>query len=198
MVAFRSKPDLDPIVCRPLQIEGQEIPFSSEARYLGVQLDEQLTFVPHILNKMAAAKRLLFKYRNSLGIFQGPQPTLVRWLYIGVVRPLLSYGCVVWGHKIQARKFWSERFRTLQRTLLYLTAPKRKSVPTAGLEMLTYVQPFEVYVRTEMIMAFLRTEPLFKNDTWSGRSTRGRVKVGHRLQIQRWIEEMDLDNVSHV
>jgi len=74
-------------------------------------------------------------------------------------------------------------------------APKRKGTPSAGLEMIAHVPPLELYIRAEMIRAYFRTERLVPL-MWDGVSSKRRTRIAHRLQIRRWVEDMEIDNLT--
>ena len=48
------------------------IEYSAEAKYLGITLDQCLTFTPHIKQKVRAAKGLLNRVSNTVGRLWGP------------------------------------------------------------------------------------------------------------------------------
>ena len=77
--------------------------------------------------------------------------------YTGVVRPVLTYGCLVWGTFIE--KPWAvQAMRKVQRLALLAMGHFRRSTPTAGLEVIAAVPPLDVYIRGLATAAFLRTK----------------------------------------
>ena len=80
-----------------IKMNGKEIPYSTQAKYLGVIFDQKLTFKQHILNKVKKAKSLLIKAKSAIGQLWGPKPSLMRWAYTGIVRPMLIYGNLIWA-----------------------------------------------------------------------------------------------------
>jgi len=79
-----------------LTMNGASLTWSKTTKYLGVILDQGLTWVPHFTQKVKSVKQLLFKYKQIVGAEYGPQPKYMRWMYLGIVRPVLLYGAVVW------------------------------------------------------------------------------------------------------
>ena len=84
-----------------LRINGIEVPLSTETRYLGVQIDAKLTWNSHFNITIAKAKRYLSQLVGALNKYWGPQPKLVKWIFLTVVKPRLTYAAVVWAHSIQ-------------------------------------------------------------------------------------------------
>jgi hypothetical protein len=124
----------------PLKLYNNNIDFEPSIKYLGVTLDNKLTFKLHIQNKLKEAKIKLIQIRNATGKEWGPNPFMMRWLYTGVIRPALTYGCLVWT-KATTEKSFKDSAQKLQRLALLHMAPFRTKSPTIGLEMLAYIPP---------------------------------------------------------
>jgi len=65
---------------------------SNEFKYLGITLDSKLSFKTHVDNKIDKCTRALFTCINIAGKSWGTSPRIIRWLYLMVVRPILTYG----------------------------------------------------------------------------------------------------------
>ena len=50
-----------------------------------------------------------YQCRNSIGNSWGLPPTAIRWMYLAIVRTVITYSCVVW---------WSALDRSFQRKIL--------------------------------------------------------------------------------
>ena len=134
---------------------GEEIPFSTSVKYLGITLDQRLKWRMHIENNIKSAKRHLMLVQNTIGKMWGPSPRLTRWLYTSVVRPAISYGSVVWSRACNA-KWATVKMTRLHRMIAMAMAPMRKSTPTAGLEVLLGLMPLDIFLQGEGIRAFYR------------------------------------------
>ena len=73
-------------------------------RYLGVILDSKLLFKRHIIEKTKKAVRLLNMIRNAVGKLWGPSPKAMKWMYETMVRPIITYGAIVWAHRAKMYK----------------------------------------------------------------------------------------------
>jgi hypothetical protein len=69
----------------PLTLGGVNIKAKDRVTYLGVLLDCNLSWVPHITQKVAAVKRHLMRLRGIAGPTWGPPPHIMKWLYTCVV-----------------------------------------------------------------------------------------------------------------
>ena len=83
-----------------LFINGDRIQYSDSAKYLGVTLDCRLNFKEHVREKCKKATRLLMAAREALGKLWGPSLRTTKWMYEAIVRPQISYGALVWAHKV--------------------------------------------------------------------------------------------------
>ena len=156
-----------------LNINGIPIEFSDSAKYLGVELDSKLTYRPHILSKIKKAKGLLFKMRAALGKLWGPRPGLIKWAFIGIIRSMVSYGCIIWSH--MADKHW-EALQRLQRLAMLMMGHFLRSTPTKGLEVILGLPPLHLHLRTVAAMAALRIRGR-NRVRWDGLGSRNRL--GH-------------------
>ncbi|GFS47856.1 probable RNA-directed DNA polymerase from transposon X-element [Trichonephila clavipes] len=86
----------------PVHVQNHPVPWSKTVKYLGVTLDQHLTFNPHIVNAKKKFRALACIYspyftRNS------PLSLKNRMLiYTSIIRSVLLYACPVWGHAARA------------------------------------------------------------------------------------------------
>ena len=76
------------------RITGQKINIMKERKYLGIIMDEHLTFKNHmdtVKLKLNRANGLLAKLRHYVNL------TLLRTIYYAIFEPHLRYGCQLWG-----------------------------------------------------------------------------------------------------
>jgi len=143
---------------QPIIISGQEIPIVKHAKYLGITFDKELTMTAHIKDKINKSRSKMGMIRSAVGIRWGPAPLLLKWCFSAIVRPALTYGSLVWGHRIGQ----SKRLDGLNRLALRGLAPMRDKTPTAGLEVLTDTMPLDILIRGEGLKAFQRNHEFLK------------------------------------
>ncbi|GFX63089.1 probable RNA-directed DNA polymerase from transposon X-element [Trichonephila clavipes] len=99
----------------PIYVQNHPVPWSNSVNYLGVTLDQHLSFKDHITkinNKFRALACLYYPYftRNS--------PLTIKnrlLIYTSILRPVLLYASPVWGH---ATKTQINRLETSQNVLI--------------------------------------------------------------------------------
>ena len=144
-----------PLVETRLKLYGKELKWEKETKYLGVIVDNRLTFKSHIEAKIAAAKRKLMILRQVFSNSWGPSPKAIRWAYTGIVRPALTYGAIAWASSITSQNTINDLSR-LQRLALLQVAPVRKSTPQAALELLYNVMPLHLYIKEQALKSAFR------------------------------------------
>ena len=76
-------------------IDNHVLQYNKNPKVLGVHLDEKLNFKKHIEIISHKASRCLGVLREINGIAKLSSKKLIQ-LYIGLVRPVLEYGCLAW------------------------------------------------------------------------------------------------------
>ena len=134
---------------RPLTLDQVPVPYSTEARYLGLTLDSKLFWTQHIHWKTANGKRLLLALLNAVSQNWGPSPRLSRWIYSGIVRPMITYCSVVWYHKAAANR---DGLAQLDQLALFSITRQQRSAPTRGLAVALGVVPLDLHLRRASIL----------------------------------------------
>ena len=82
-----------------LTVGGHDIPFSNYTKYLGIIIDEELSWRKHynyIANKLSKATGILCRIRHYID-----KKTLIN-LYYSFVYPYLKYGITAWGNQTKS------------------------------------------------------------------------------------------------
>ena len=166
-----------------LYLGNHKVEYVESTKYLGVTLDTRLDWRCHLQTKTKTAIQLFFMLKKALGTYWGPKPNLIKWIYTGMVRPAISYGCLVWGRAAKL-KGWHKKFRKINSLILRMMAPQRRATPIASMELMTYTEPIDIFLKKEMIMAYYRNKHLLV-----GEDERIRPKRGHIEYIEKLIGE---------
>ena len=77
----------------------------------------------------------------------------MRWAYIGMVRPMLSYASMIWGHRAP---FHKAKFKRINRMAINTFGSFPRSTPTAALEVIMDIMPLELFCQQEALAARCR------------------------------------------
>ena len=98
-----------------LTLNNTEIPYSKEVTYLGIQIDNKLTWKKHTQNQTQKALQLYGKLSCLLNKNSNLSLQRKLTIYKQIIRPLLLYGCVTF---CQAAKTHKKRMDSLQNRIL--------------------------------------------------------------------------------
>ena len=142
-----------------IKIYGEEVPYSNEAKYLGVTIDKSLTWHKHITEKIASVKRTLMLARGAIAHAWGPKPKFLLWLWTSVMRPRITYGSIVWA-KAAERQTIINKMRSLQGHALRMIAPVRRGTPIRALEILYSIEPLHLHIKYLAMSTAIRIDAM--------------------------------------
>jgi ribonuclease HI len=149
----------------PIYLYGERLEYVREMRYLGVTLDDKLSWLPHIKKTAQKATYTLMQCRKMVGKSWGLKPKVNRWLYITLVRPVLAYGCISWI-KSTLTKSHMIYFEKVQRKACLSILNCMSSTPTSGMEVMLDIQPIEIFIQAQALNTYRR---LIANGNWTPR-----------------------------
>ena len=130
-----------------------------------------------------------------MGKLWGPNPSTVRWLFEGIVKPSLTYGCLVWGHALKTKSTLMKLHR-LQRLALLPMSPARSQTPTAGMEILANVTPLTIHIQEMALRTYIRIKSYLP--AWDNL---GKLNLrGHLFKIMKQANNLNipLDNLDKI
>lgn len=150
-------------------LNGIEIKFSNEAKYLGVTLDAKLTWNQHVDKTMAKATASFWACRQLMGKTWGLKPKITYWLYRTAVIPIVTYAALVWWPKTQQIST-QKKLDRLQRLACLSITGAMQTTPTAGMEAIIGLPPLHLAVQKEGLVAALRLHQRKKTlpGDWTG------------------------------
>ena len=86
LFTHKQNPDLG-----SLPMNGIKLELSKEARLLDVTLDSKLTWKPHITRITRKATTALMQGRQIVGKTWEIKPSMMKWVYTAMIRPIMSY-----------------------------------------------------------------------------------------------------------
>ncbi len=152
-------------------------------KYLGIEIHKSLSWNRHVTARVNKCKGLLFKCKSIIHRSWGLTPAKIEWIYKAIIRPKLSYGSIVWGHRLTlgARK----KLVGLQRLALVATVQPLRSSPTAGLEVMMGWTPLDLHIKEIGLNTFARLQDSHRNN-WDHVGTQKRL-MGH---LGLWKKEL--------
>lgn len=128
-----------------LSMDNHPITISKVAKYLGIVLDNKLAFRSHMDEKARKATASLAQVNRLVRKTWGINPAKSKWLYEAMIRPIITYGCVVWAHAAQSRSAMTKLQRVQRLACMQITSAY-PSTPTAALEALLRIKPLEILI----------------------------------------------------
>ena len=147
-----------------LIIGNHRVPFGFKAKYLGVTLDNRLTWQPHITNDINRAKQYLYLLRKAISKKWGPKPKYLKWVYNAIVLPRLTYGCLAWGNAITTQTMIN-KINSINRLAAGMLSNTRNSTPRAALEVMYDLTPIPLVIKRESMASFVRNREALKGET---------------------------------
>ena len=141
---------------------GEKIEYVSEMRYLGVLIDDKLSWLPHIKKTAQKATFTMMQCRKMVGKSWGLKPKINRWLYATLVRPVLAYGCLSWIKSTEVQSHM-DQFKRVQRRACLATLNALNSTPTDGMEVMLNLEPIHIFIQAQAINTYRR---LLSNGNW--------------------------------
>ena len=165
-VLFTRRNNMHRVTLPSLTLNGEPIPNVSQVKLLGVTLTRRLTWSVHVEDKIKQCKAALMRLRPIIGKTWSPKPEYIRWIYTGVVLPILTYGCAVWAREVSTSITLQGKLKKLQRLGMTSIAPTRRSTPTAGLELVYNLPPLHLIIQETATNTYLRMSELHEAGEW--------------------------------
>ena len=156
MVISRKRKLKIPLITK-LKIGDRPVEYANQVRHLGVIVDRKLSWGPHLNTKSAACKKQLYKWIGYQQGMKGLQPLMASYIWRGIIRPKLTFGCLVWSPVLRT-KTRRDQIKSVQALSFRLLTFFRKGTPTRGLEMITHTMPIEIFVFKTAAKAYIRTQ----------------------------------------
>ena len=158
-IIFKPKNKSSLVTQNKLKIDNQEIKIAKTAKYLGITLDDQLTFKPQIntlIRKLKSATRALVATRTLLN----RRAKLL--VYNAMFKANLEYGLVTYGDKLNKQQ--TNELMKLQKKSLRLIFNAKPNVHTKKLYKIANILPADETFKAETIkLVFKNTNELTRN-----------------------------------
>ena len=161
VVPFTRKRDLSKL--KTLTLYDTQLKWCTEAKYLGMTLDKELSWNIHVKNTTAKALRVFAMCRSTYGKTWGLKPRVIYWIYTMMIRPILTYGSIVWWPRSKLGICKRELLK-VQRIACVAATGAFPTTPTAAMELILGLVPLHIVIQVEASKALHR---LSINGVWS-------------------------------
>lgn len=110
-------------------------------RYLGVTIDEKLSWRQHIDRACDKARKMAQRLRVACKLTWGLTRDAMKTIYLGAIEPGLTYGAAVWGNNLRVREI--NKLRSVQRIMAIGAASAYRTVSTDALLIIGDLIPIE-------------------------------------------------------
>jgi ribonuclease HI len=128
-------------------VGGTTLSLASEVKYLGIILDSKLDWRRNIEVRVGRALTAFYSCRRMFGARWGMRPGMVHWLYVAVILPILTYGCLVWWRAGRTKSNLQTLARVQRLACIGITGALR-STPTAGMEVILHLLPLDLHLKS--------------------------------------------------
>ncbi|GFV25010.1 RNA-directed DNA polymerase from mobile element jockey [Trichonephila clavipes] len=139
-VLFTKKRKIPP----PPKMYNTTIPWSQSTKYLGITFDKNLTWKTHIQNTRKKFRKLMFKLFPLIGRNSDLSRNNKVLLFTAVMRPILSYGCPVWGY---AAKTNINILDTLQNSTIRMIVKASRYMRNDDIRKALKIKSFKFYIQ---------------------------------------------------
>ncbi len=129
------------------KLDGVELELepTGQVKYLGVIIDRKLNWRANIEERRKKALIAWYTCYRCIGRKWGLKPKLIRWLYLAVVRPILTYGSLVWWHATK-KKTKLDRLMNVQRQACIGITGALRTTATTSLEVILNIMPIDIHI----------------------------------------------------
>ncbi|GFU21102.1 RNA-directed DNA polymerase from mobile element jockey [Trichonephila clavipes] len=130
---------------------NKQIPWSQEAKYLGIIFDTHLTWKQHILYVRDKFRKIMFKLYPLIGRNSHLSIENKVLLYTVVMRPILAYASPVWGY---AAKTNFNILDTLQNSLIRMIVNATRYMRNDDIRNALKIKNFKAHIQNIAINFF--------------------------------------------
>ena len=138
-----------------IKLGGENIKWVKEFKYLGVIIDDKLKFNKHIDAMCEKARGCLFQCQKVLGKTWGLKPKVMKWMYEMIIKPIMTYGSVVWSKRLQVNQS-RKKIDRLHSMACRMIGNTLKSTPTSAIEILLGIKPIDLEIIKTAISTSIR------------------------------------------
>ncbi|GBO25999.1 Putative protein in type-1 retrotransposable element R1DM [Araneus ventricosus] len=124
--------------------QHSNIKFSSEFKYLGIVIDNKLSWIPHLNYLKEKSLKLQNKLIRFCRATWGVKPEVVKEIYLRVTERILMYGSEIW---YRDTAIINRKILSLQRNALRNITKTYKTVSTLSIQVLAGIPPLDLSIK---------------------------------------------------
>ena len=141
---------------------GNKLEWVSSYKYLGLTITQDFSWRTHIEKVAQRATYTMINCRKMMSRTWGLSPRISRWMYISLVRPVLTYASMIWIKSTYIKAHMDILTKVQRRGCLSILNAM-SSTPTAGMEIMLDIQPMSIFLKIQSITTYRR---LLANGNW--------------------------------
>ena len=118
-------------------------------------MDTGLTWKQHVQHIVTKDLRIFWACRATFGKSWGRKPMVTYWMYIIMVRQIVSYASLMWWPRIKKKVCVNEPTKLQRMACIGITGAFRTS-PTAALEVVIDLTPLPLWIEGEARASYFR------------------------------------------
>lgn len=146
-----------------INIDGASIVAKHSVRYLGLQLDEKLTFWEHLTNTAEKANKVVAGLSRIMLNTSGPRYAKRR-LLLSVVHSIMLYGAEIWADRLTHEKY-RRKLASVQRRAALRVACAYRTVSEAATLVITKTVPIDLMAQERKRLYERRAEGTLNDNT---------------------------------
>lgn len=126
-------------------MEGTRIRCVEQLEYLGITIDAQLKWIPHINKVCAKAKTATHQLRTACKLTWGLDRGAMADIYVGAIEPAMTYGASIWADGCKGRQ--ASKLLSVQRLAAIGAAAVYRTTSTEAALVLANLRPVDLVIR---------------------------------------------------
>jgi len=183
---------------KPIYIEDKQIKIENTVKFLGVYLDERLTWKQHIDYIVKKCKTRLNLMRSISGASWGASKSSLMTIYRALIRSVIDYGAIAYDTATEAQK---RRLDTIQYQALRIATGAMTSTSLAALQVESGETPLqlrrlELQIKYGIKVKTIQDHPAAKVINTDWKVDRGRFKPGTKPLVAK-VQEFFVKHIQH-
>lgn len=116
---------------------------------------KKLSWKANVEMRVKKALNAYYICRKTFGSKWGLKPKIVHWMYTSIVRPILTYGCIVWWPAVDKVTYF-KKLKKVQRLACIGITGSLRTTPTASLEVMLNILPIDLFCKATAAKSALR------------------------------------------